>query len=118
MTKPAPQKRCSGTSLEILSTVIGFSFFDMQTYILCYAKVLLGLQSSFRAGFRPDSDGEDVSMDSPAGLRPAGVPILMISQLESGRDPVWKPDFRPGSIMTSLSSTRQYFQDSYSNVLL
>ncbi len=39
---------------------------------LCYALVLPGWKSVFRAGFRPDSDREDVKISPAAGLRPAG----------------------------------------------
>ena len=64
---------------------------------LCYAIVLPGRKSGFRAGFRPDSSRGNLKIGPPAGLRPAGGPILMLSRLESGRNPARKPDFRPGS---------------------
>ncbi len=50
---------------------------------LCYAIMLPGRKSGFRAGFRPDYNRENLKIGSPAGLRPAGGPILGFSQLES-----------------------------------
>ncbi len=63
---------------------------------LCYAMVLLGRKSGIRAAFRPDSIREGINIGPPAGLRPAGGPILMHSRIESGRNPARKLDFRPG----------------------
>jgi hypothetical protein len=37
--------------------------------------MLPGRKSGFRAGFRPDSDKEDLKIGPPAGRRPAGGPI-------------------------------------------
>ncbi len=68
---------------------------------LCYAMVLPGRISGFRARFRQDSTRENLTISSPAGLRPAGRPILKISRIESGRNPTRKPDFRPGSTVAS-----------------
>ena len=66
-------------------------------HTLCYAIVLPGRKSGFRAGFRPDSIRESIEISPSAGRRPAGGLILMLSRLESGRNPARKPDFRPGS---------------------
>ncbi len=52
---------------------------------LCYAIMLPGRKSNFRAGFRPDSKRESVKIGPPGGLRPGGGQILMFSRLESGR---------------------------------
>ncbi len=59
---------------------------------LCFAIALPGRKSGFRAGFRPDSNRE-----TSKSARPAGEPILNVSQLESGRNPARTPDVRPGS---------------------
>jgi hypothetical protein len=59
----------------------------------CYAMVLPGRKTGFRAGCRPDSDLESLKIRTPAGRRP----ILQASRLESGRHPAGKPDFGPGS---------------------
>ncbi len=65
---------------------------------LCYAIVLPGRKSGFRAGCRPDSSPESIKIGPPASRRPGGG-ILMFSRLESGRNPVRKPDFWPGKII-------------------
>ncbi len=54
------------------------------TIYLCYAIVLPSRQSGFWAGFPPESNRENLKIGLPAGL-------------ESGRNPAWKRDFRPGS---------------------
>ncbi len=64
---------------------------------LCQAKVLPGRKSGFRAGFRLDSNRENLKSCPPAGLRPAGGPISRLSVLDSGRNQDRKPYFRPGS---------------------
>ncbi len=71
--------------------------FSRKQPFLCYAIVFLGRQSGLRAGFRPDSSKGDIKIRPPDGLRPAGEPILKLSQVESGRKPARKPDFRLGS---------------------
>ena len=70
---------------------------NIKTHTLGYAIVLPGRKSGFRAGFRLDSNRENIKIGPPAGLRPAEGPILMFSRLESGRNPARKPDFQPGS---------------------
>ena len=65
--------------------------------VVCYAIVLPGRKSGFRAGFRLDSNRESIKIGPPAGRRPAGKPISRLSRLESGRNPARKLDFRPGS---------------------
>ncbi len=65
--------------------------------ILCYAIVLPGPKSAFRAGFRPDSLRESLKIGPPAGLRPARGPISSFVLLESDRNPSRKTDSRPGS---------------------
>ncbi len=47
---------------------------------LCYAIVLPGRKWAFRAGFWPDCYRESTNIGSPAGLRPAGGPILVLSR--------------------------------------
>ncbi len=56
-----------------------------------------GPKSGFRTGFRPDSNRESFKIGPPAGLRPAGGPILRFSRQESGRNSIRKPDLPPGS---------------------
>ncbi len=51
-----------------------------------------GRKLGFRAGFRPDSNREDIRIGPPAGRRLAGGPILRLSRLEFNRHPAWKPD--------------------------
>ncbi len=53
---------------------------------------------------RPDSilcyvyrQSTDIGL--PAGLRPAGGPILVLSRKQAGQNPAPKSDFRPGSII-------------------
>jgi hypothetical protein len=64
--------------------------------ILCYLIVLPG-KSAFRAGFRPDCYQESAEIGPPAGLRPAGGPISVLTRKQSKRNPARKPNFRPGS---------------------
>jgi hypothetical protein len=63
---------------------------------LCYAIMPPGRKLGFRGGFRPDSNRETKNIGSPAGRRPAGGQILMLSRLASGRNPARKTDFRRG----------------------
>jgi hypothetical protein len=58
-----------------------------QLTTICHAIVLPIRKGVFGAGFRPDSDCD----------RPAGVPILRLSRLESGQNSARKADVRPGS---------------------
>ena len=69
------------------------------SHTLCYAIVLPGRKSVFRAGFRPDSSRESLNIGPPAGLRPAGGLMLKLFRLEFGRNPARKTGFRPGSII-------------------
>ena len=48
--------------------------------ILCYAIVLPGRMSAFRAGFWPDCYRESTEIGPSAGRRPAGGPISMLSR--------------------------------------
>ncbi len=68
-----------------------------QLVTLCYAIVLPGWKSCFRAGFRPDSNRENMKIVPAAGLRPGGGPILRVSRLESGRNPAQELHVVPGS---------------------
>ncbi len=52
---------------------------------LCYAIVLPGRQSAFRAGFWPDCYRESIEIGPPAGRR------------QSGQNPARKADLQPGS---------------------
>ncbi len=45
---------------------------------LCYAILLPGQNSGFRAGCRPNSIRENINIGSPAGIRPDGGPILRL----------------------------------------
>ncbi len=65
--------------------------------------MLPGRKSSFRAGFRQDSNRETLKNGPPAGRRQAFGPILKIIRLESIRNPIRKPDFRRGSICVKTS---------------
>ncbi len=51
---------------------------------LCYAIVLPGRKTGFRAGFRPDSSRESLKLGPAAGLRPAGGPILRLFRNRAG----------------------------------
>ncbi len=55
----------------------------MHICTLCYAVLLPGWKSGFRAGFHQDSGRENIKIGSPAGLWPAAGPILMFAHLES-----------------------------------
>ncbi len=59
----------------------------------CYAIVLPGRKSRFRAGCLANSSRAPLKIGPPAGLRP----ILKFSCLQSGRKAARKPDFRLGS---------------------
>jgi hypothetical protein len=56
---------------------------------LCYALVLPGRKSSFRAGFRSDSHQENLKIGPPTGLRPAGVPFSRLTPTRI------RPEFGP-----------------------
>ena len=84
--------------------------------ILCYAIVLPGRKSSFRAGFRPDSSRESIDIGPPAGFRPAGGPIFGLSRLESGRNPTRKVDFRPGSTVAQVMVKEKYMSGGSVNL--
>ncbi len=43
-------------------------------------------------------------MGPPAGRRPAGMPMLDSSRLESGRNPTRKPDFRPETPLHNIKN--------------
>jgi hypothetical protein len=47
---------------------------------LCYAIVLPGRKSAFRAGFWPDCYREYIEIGPPAGLGPAGGPFSVFSR--------------------------------------
>ncbi len=54
-------------------------YFDLK-YTLCYAIVLPGRKSAFRAGFWSDRYRENTDIGPPAGLRPAGGPMSVSSR--------------------------------------
>ncbi len=64
---------------------------------LCYAILLPGRKLAFRAGFWPDCYRENTKIGPPAGLRPAGEPISVLSRQQSGQNPARKADFWLGS---------------------
>ncbi len=64
---------------------------------LWYTMVPPGRKSDFRAGFRLDSSRRKFKIGPPAGLGPAGEPILRFPRIEFDRNPAWKTDFRPGA---------------------
>jgi hypothetical protein len=63
--------------------------------VVCYAIVLPGHKSAFRAGFGPDCYREDTEIGPPAGRRPAGGPISVFSwslgKIRPGR-PISSPE--------------------------
>jgi hypothetical protein len=70
--------------------------------VACYCMLPNGVsepEQGFWAELRLDSNLETIDFDPPAGPRPAGEPALMLSRLESGRDPARKLGFRPGCII-------------------
>ncbi len=64
-------------------------------YTFCYAILFLGGNRASGLDFGRIL----IEKTSKSALRPAGEPNLRLSRLECCRDPAWKPDFRPGSIM-------------------
>jgi hypothetical protein len=70
--------------------------------------MLPGRIAGFRAGLRPNSNLESVEIGPPAGLRPAGGPILRLSRQESGQKSARKPDFRPGSATAQHRVSRRF----------
>ncbi len=60
--------------------------------------MLRGGKSGFRAGFRPHSSPEDFNIGPPAGLRPAGEPILRLSKFEARRNPISGPEALLGNM--------------------
>ncbi len=67
------------------------------TTTVCYAIVLSGRKSGFRAGFRPDSSRESLKIGPPAG-----GPILRLSQLESGRIKPGSPISNPEALLRNV----------------
>jgi hypothetical protein len=65
--------------------------------ILWYAILLPGRKSAFRAGFWPDCFREGTEIGPPAGLRPAGGPISVISRWQSCQNLARESDFRLGT---------------------
>ncbi len=65
----------------------------------CYAILLPGRKSAFRAGFWPDCYRENTKVGPPASRRPAGGPISVFSGWQSGQSPARKADLRPGRII-------------------
>ncbi len=61
---------------------------------LCYATMLRSQKSSFRAGFRPDSNRTNIKF-GPSGRPKAGRRAdFETHRIESDRNPARKPDFR------------------------
>ncbi len=65
--------------------------------IRCYAIVLPGHKSAFRAGFWLDCCRKRTEIGPPAGLRPAGRPISVLSRQLSCQNLARNADLRPGS---------------------
>ncbi len=64
---------------------------------LCYVIVIPARKSAFRTGFWPACYRESTEIGPPAGRRPAGGPISVLSRSQAGHNPVQKADLRPGS---------------------
>ena len=75
---------------------------DIISITVYYAIVLPGRISGFRAAFRKDSRRESLKLSAPAGLRPAGGPILKLSRLESGRNLARKPISGPEALLRNI----------------
>ena len=58
--------------------------------------MLPGRKSDFGVGFRQESNRENLKISPPAGRPKAD---LMLTRMESGRNPARKPDLRPGNII-------------------
>ena len=65
-----------------------------QVRTICYAIMLPGRKSAFRAGFWPDCYRERTKIGP---LRPAGGAISVLPRQQSGQNPARKADFRFGS---------------------
>ncbi len=78
---------------------------DRQNYssysMLCNI-MLPGRNSAFRAGCWPDCYLEKTGIAFPAGLRPAGGPMSVLSRWQSGQNPAGRSDFKLGSSHHSL----------------
>jgi hypothetical protein len=75
-----------------------------QVLTICYALVLSGRKSGFRAGFRPYSRRESLTIGFPAGFRPAEGPIAKLSRLESDRILPGSSISGPEALITSSRS--------------
>ena len=65
--------------------------------------VLPGRKSAFRAGFWPDCQNRESSeIGRPAGRRPAGDPISVLSRQQSGQNPARKADQRPEALLCNV----------------
>ncbi len=73
--------------------------FNVTQSPLCYAIVLPGRKSAFRAGIWPDCYRGSTEIGRPAGRPPAGGPISVFSRQQSSQNPAQKADIRPGSIV-------------------
>ncbi len=73
---------------------------------ICGKKKLCNSASGSEIGlpgrFRSDSDRECIKIGPPAGLRPAGVPILMAPRLESGRNPTRSTASGPEALLRNI----------------
>ncbi len=64
----------------LIATRVTTETSSRQTLTPCYAVVLPGRKSAFRAGFLPDCYREATEIGPPAGRRPAGGPMSVLSQ--------------------------------------
>ena len=78
---PARKRRFPARSLKVFGALLAQPSPDPCTR--CYAIVLPGRKSGFRAGFRPDSNRESLKIGPPSGRRPAGGPMLKLSRFRS-----------------------------------
>ncbi len=73
-------RRFSGAQARLPGPVLGRLGRHQVVRTLCYAIVLPGRKSAFRAGFRSDCYRECTEMGPPAGLRPTGGPTSVLAR--------------------------------------
>ncbi len=78
------------------------SVFEVCCFTLCYAIVPPGHKSAFRAGFWPACDRESTEMGPPAGRRPAGGHISVLSRWQSGQIRSGRPTYGPEALLRNI----------------